>query len=366
MLTVWDERLRPQDRAALDPGVPAEFHTRPDVLVVGGGIVGLATAVMCRRAGLGRVALVERDRLACGPSGSAAGGLSPDTHALTRPRAFLDLARTGLEVHRQLNAEWHYGLRSLDWVIPLAFEPSDELAERAAATRLDTASARAIEPELGECEGALVIRNQAHVDPLRTAAAFAREAGCVATGVSMLSVEPGPRVRTDRFGDISAGAVVICTGAPGQDPLRAWSSTKGHLLSTAPAPFELRTGVGSTILVLQLDDGRLLAGGTFDVGDDSPDVRRDVVAAIRDEMARLVPRSAHVDTERAWCCFRPGLSDELPAIDLVDEHVWVNVGHHRTGLLVAPAAGRAIAEWIATETRPPELEPFTLERATAP
>src|SRR6266581_5837465 len=59
------------DERLLDPG-PGVLGGRYDVLVVGGGVIGLATAALCRRAGLGRVAVVERGRLAGGGAGCSA------------------------------------------------------------------------------------------------------------------------------------------------------------------------------------------------------------------------------------------------------------------------------------------------------
>jgi len=44
------------------------------------------------------------------------------------------------------------------------------------------------------------------------------------------------------------------------------------------------------------------------------------------------------------------------------ENAFVNVGHYRTGLLVAPAAGEAIASWIITGTRPEILDAFAADR----
>src|SRR5438552_6520515 len=54
-LPVWEARAEAAVLAALAPGVPDDLHVGADVLVVGGGIVGLATAAACRRQGLGRV-----------------------------------------------------------------------------------------------------------------------------------------------------------------------------------------------------------------------------------------------------------------------------------------------------------------------
>ncbi|HYT27349.1 MAG TPA: NAD(P)-binding protein, partial [Actinomycetota bacterium] len=56
--TVWWSTLDREGRERL--GRRGELDPTPDVLVVGGGAVGLATAALCRRAGLGRVQVVER------------------------------------------------------------------------------------------------------------------------------------------------------------------------------------------------------------------------------------------------------------------------------------------------------------------
>src|SRR5436305_78104 len=83
---VWTDELTGADRAALSPGVPADLPRRPDVLVVGGGVVGLATAVACRDAGLGSVVLLEREeRLASAASGGNGGSIAPGVGALADP-----------------------------------------------------------------------------------------------------------------------------------------------------------------------------------------------------------------------------------------------------------------------------------------
>src|SRR4029450_1638049 len=60
----------PGDRAALDPGIPDDLDRRPDVLVVGGGVIGLATAVFCRRAGVGRGPGIGAGRPGAGACGA--------------------------------------------------------------------------------------------------------------------------------------------------------------------------------------------------------------------------------------------------------------------------------------------------------
>src|SRR5271170_585915 len=56
--TLWADQLDVDELRALDPG-PGTPAPDPDVLVVGGGMLGVVTALACQRAGLGRVALIE-------------------------------------------------------------------------------------------------------------------------------------------------------------------------------------------------------------------------------------------------------------------------------------------------------------------
>ena len=370
---IWRLNASTVLHAALAPGAPADLPRTPDVLVVGGGIVGLATAAACVRAGLGEVLVVERDELAAGASGGAAGLLTPEAHAWTDSAAFVALARRSLEHWRTLDREWDgaLGIEPLEWlaILPGEIPPGTDLGPT--ATVLDADGARALEPELGDVVGALHLHDQARVDPLRAAVAFAARGGTVATGVEMLGVSVrGGRVTSvgTTAGDIHPGAVVFATGlappVPGLAVAQEW--VKGHLLATEPAPFRLRTQLATLeCLALQLPGGEIVAGGTLDEGDDDPEVQPDVVARIRDELAGLVPRTRDLATRTAWCCFRPATMDREPVIDRVPglEDAWVTCGHFRTGILMAPGTGDALARWIASGERPPEVEAFSVARA---
>ncbi|HKF92885.1 MAG TPA: FAD-dependent oxidoreductase [Acidimicrobiia bacterium] len=296
--TVWRDTAGAGVLAALEPGVPSDLDRRPDVLVVGGGVIGLATAALCMRAGLGRVVLIERERLAAGASGSAAALLTPEAHVWTDPQAFVALARASLQLLRALDDEWDgaIGVETLDWLValPQALPLDAELG--AQVDVLDPDGAHAVEPELGDVPGALRIREQSRVHPLRLAVALAARTGAVATGIEMRGVTAaGGRVIavSTSHGDLHPGAVVFATGVAPKLPELAvpqrW--VKGHLLATVPAPFRLRTAVAALEgLVLQLAGGEIVAGGTLDEGDDDPAVRDDVIAGIRNACG---PAAAH-------------------------------------------------------------------------
>jgi glycine oxidase len=371
---VWRDTAGDAVLAALEPGVPPDLDRRPDVLVVGGGIVGLATAALCNQAGLG-VTLIERARLASGASGGAAAMLTPEAHVWTDPAPFVDLARQSLGLLRALDDEWGgaLGVEPVDWLValPRAIPLDSDLGPLVDV--LDAHSAHEAEPELGAVPGALRIRDQARVHPLRLASALAVRAGTVGTGIEMHDIAvTGDRVAAVRtsHGDFHPGAVVFATGlAPALPELAALTVpqrwVKGHLAATDPAPFRLRTAVAALEgLVFQLSNGEIVAGGTLDEGDDDPAVREDVVGEIRKGLAELLPGTADLGTGHAWCCFRPTTSDEQPVIDRVPglDNTWVTCGHFRTGILMAAATGDALARWVASGRRPAEIDDFGLDR----
>jgi glycine/D-amino acid oxidase-like deaminating enzyme len=369
---VWLDTLDRADRAALEPGVPEGLSRTPDVLVVGGGLVGLATAFACHDAGLGRVVVLERNRLGAGASGGAAALLSPALHEWTDPAPFVALGHASLARWRELDARWDGALRvrRLDGLVPLT-DPLPPSARSVPGLEvLDAAGVQAVEPSLAPCACGVLFTDQGQLHPLHAAAEHARRLGPanVATGVEMLDV----RVESGRVeaiettaGTFTAGAVVFATGnapAVARVPQRF---VKGHLLATAPAPFRLQVVIDAPDgLVLQLPDGRLVSGGTLDEGDESPEPDPHVIDAIAARLHALLPASRTVEVTHGWCCFRPKAADTQPVIDRVadTENAWVTCGHYRTGILMAPATGEVLARWIGTGERPEDVTAFGIAR----
>jgi glycine/D-amino acid oxidase-like deaminating enzyme len=363
--TLWASTVDPADQAALDPGVPADLDRRPEVLVVGGGVIGLATAVFCRRAGITRVLVIEAARLAGAASGGAGGALAPELHQLSDPPAFVALARASLMLYRQLDQDWDraLGLEQTAGLLLLPKGPPPGLRGWPGVELLDRDRVAELVPELVSMPAGLLAHDQARVHPLRLAAALARRAGSVATGVAMTDLEVGGgrilRVHTTA-GDLHPGVVVFATGLAPVPWVRVPQRlVKGHLVATEPVSFRLACGVHSPGLgVGSMADGGLLVGGTRDEGDHSPQIRPEVIEGIRRRLAELLPAAAQLRLRYQWCCFRPATADGQPVIDRVPglDNAWVSAGHDGDGLLMAPATGQALATWITT-SQPPRRWP---------
>ena len=95
-------------------------------------------------------------------------------------------------------------------------------------------------------------------------------------------------------------------------------------------------------------DGRVLVGSTLEyVGFD----RTPTVAARAELHARalaLVPDLRRAEVEMHWAGLRPGTAHGIPYIDRVApfENLWLNAGHFRNGVVMAPAAARLTADLI--------------------
>jgi len=115
---IWRDQLTAQERAALGRDDGQVAGSRPDVLVVGGGIMGVATAAACIEIGIDSVLLIDTGRLGAGATGGATGLLIPEPHQWSDPEPFVDLERASLERWRDLERALPggVGLVEVDWL----------------------------------------------------------------------------------------------------------------------------------------------------------------------------------------------------------------------------------------------------------
>jgi glycine oxidase len=366
----WDDRLDDAARQALQPGPSDDLNRSPDVLVVGGGAVGLAVAAACRRAGAGQVVTIEQAaRLASGASGSNGGAIAPDMHLLTDPPEMVAFGRRSRELYREWDAEWDGAIGAWPTRWLSVFPAGQERGRMPPEHRLiGEAELGELEPDVRLPEGgtAVLVDGQLGVNPQRLAAAFSARAGTVVTGVRLLDViSEHDRIVTVRTtaGNFTPGAVVMATGLLPEPWRTRQRWVKGHMVAVAPGPWRLNSVLAGPLGGgTPLSDGTIFCGGTFDEDDNSPDVRPEVSDPMAEALATLVPKAGGARISHRWACFRPYVEGRQPVVDRLPgvSNGWFAGGHFTTGIMMAAATGEAVAAWITSGRAPELVRTFTL------
>ena len=133
---------------------------------------------------------------------------------------------------------------------------------------------------------------------------------------------------------------------------------KGHLAVTEPVALNVP---GSVVpVVTQVDDGRLLMGGSIDIDDTSTQVNADAIEGLRRQLVAAIPELATARFTHEWCCWRPHHPDAQPVIDRVPglNNAWLTSGHYRTGILMAPITAALLVEWVSSGNQPERARPW--------
>jgi glycine oxidase len=165
-------------------------------------------------------------------------------------------------------------------------------------------------------------------------------------------------------GELHVDQVVLATGAWGGmnlGPLRglpAIRPVRGQMLLFAPGSHSLATVLSCNGLYLvPRRDGHLLVGSTLeDAGFDSSTVPK-LLNALHQSACELIPSLRDHQPIKSWAGLRPGSPDNIPLIDRHPDfdNLWLNVGHYRYGVTMAPASAALLVDLM--EGRKPTLDP---------
>jgi glycine oxidase len=366
-------------------------RTRPNVVVVGGGVMGCACAWELARAGA-RVVVLERSVPGAEASSAAAGILGAQVEAHTDgplaalgrasrrlyPRFVRELGHaTGIDVEFRTS-----GVLKVATTAPKARELAHSVAWQTPRPKsVDRAWLRKNEPELSaRFTGGVLFENDARIDPrslLRALHIAAANAGVTfrsgayvrnvvrkdgrAVGVAL---DDGQVVRGTHV-LVAAGSWTALVGGVG---LREGSvqPVRGQIVELeTPEPVIRRVVFGPKTYLVPRDDGRVLVGSTMEfVG-----YRREVTAgAVRDLLTAalaLCPVLEGAQVRSSWSSFRPYTPNELPLIGEGDcEGLLLATGHHRNGILLAPVTAAMIAARVLGKRAPVDGEAFAPHRVT--
>ncbi|MBI3333336.1 MAG: glycine oxidase ThiO [Candidatus Omnitrophica bacterium] len=362
------------------------------VVIVGGGVVGLAVAdELTRRGGLEVELLEKGPRPGIEASSAAAGILSPQGEA-DQPGPFLDLLLAGYQLFPEAVVRLQ-ALTGIDMryraggMLGVALSEEDEAQmERQAAwqeraglrlERVAGSQVKSLEPAIdGPVRSAIWWPQTAQLDNTRLVEAYTRavalQGAALRTGVpvSRFLVEGNRVVGVETpQGRIDADWVVNCAGPwAGFDRSLPFSiptlPVKGQILQfRTDSPLVERVVKSPRAYLVQRSPQQLIVGTTVeDVGYDKEITgpgRRSILEGVGEMTSRLIG----MRPETAWAGLRPGTPDRRPILGPSPlERLLLAAGHFRNGILLAPLTGRLIADWITTGGCPWDLSPFSVKR----
>jgi len=378
-----------------------------DVIVIGGGIIGLSLSIALRKRGAS-VLVVERGEPGREAS-HAAGGMLVDCPLETPPvlqslatasaRMYPEFVHeleleSGIKVdlrdygtilfptkhhitHPQLRTA-RIGSIDLDVDEPAlglpAFEHELEMRASLHASNFESSSAELAEALRFPLQSLFYLQERS-VDPraLTTAAYKTAKSRSVAfsSGDSVAAADTtSGRVAgvTTKRTAFLAPKVVNCAGAwSGQIGPRAFPTrpVKGQMLCLVMPSRDLLKHVIRTpeVYLIPRSDGRLLVGATveekgFDKRTDTDTIQRLYRAALK-----LVPKLADARILEDWAGLRPGTPDDLPILGETDiPGYYAATGHFRDGILLAPITAQVMADVIEGRKAEYDLAPFSPQR----
>jgi glycine oxidase len=386
-----------------------DFADSWDVIVVGGGVIGLSIAREIGRCGM-RVVVVERGKMGREASQAAAGMLAPQSEA-DQSDEFFRLQCASRDLYPKFAGELREETGEdieLDQTgtlyLALDREDEEELERRFAwqtgaglsVERLTGAEARALEPSISpRVRLALRFPFDWQVENrllIRSLVASLKSSGVkILTETEVINLRVDTRGRIEGVGTtgglLSTQKVVIAAGAwsshlpfavaGGIDDNSSHRTTtrqhphitpvRGQMLCfrhAAAVPFARHVIYTPRGYIVPRRDGRILAGSTTEVVGYKPGVTVGGVQSIATHALETAPSIRELSFFEAWAGLRPRAEDERPVLGASEEvrGLYYATGHYRNGILLAPLTGKLIAGLIVDGRPSPLLEPFTPER----
>jgi glycine oxidase len=357
-----------------------------DVIVIGGGLIGMLTARALRRRGLS-VGLLER-----GPFGReaswAGGGILSPLYPWREAPAVSELAVAGAALYpalaQELNAatgidpEWRRcgmlalkvndSQRALAWARSHGFEMSAIVASEVSV----------LEPQLSLQKGSALYRpNVAQIRNPRLLKALQQE--LQNGGVELLADEEVVAIEAwgNRINAVKTAKGTLYKCARAVIANGAWS---GRLLQQTGVNLDIHPIRGQMLLLQGTPDmlkhvvlqqghylipraeGAIVVGSTVeDVGFD-PSTTDQGLQELKKFIARIAPGLTQLPVLKHWAGLRPGCGQGIPYIGAHPrvEGLYVNAGHFRNGIVMAPAAAELLAALILGEKPFTDPAPYAL------
>jgi glycine oxidase ThiO len=346
-----------------------------EIIIIGGGVIGLATAIELRLVGAEVRVLSADFKAAAGHA--AAGMLAPQAEQIV-PGAMLDLCLAS----RALYPEWVEQIRQISNLDP-GYWQCGILAPRYTEVGsnvdwLDRGSMldrqQGLNPTIA---GGYWYPADGQVD--NRALIQALWVGCQSLGVKF---QDGVKVTTIHHhgskithldttqGEMSAQHYILATGAWTQQLLPIpITPRKGQMLSLRVPSAQLdnlplqQVLFGEEIYIVPRRDGRIVIGATSENVGFAPHNTAAGIDRLLTNAIRLFPTLADFQLEQWWWGFRPATPDELPILgESAYSNLTLATGHYRNGILLTPITAKSIANLVWYQQSNDILSAFNYQR----
>ncbi len=350
------------------------MSTPTDIVVIGAGIIGCATAFELARRGAS-VQVVDDRPAGMGATQASAGVLAPYIEA-REDGPLLELTVRSLDLYDKFVARvssasgvpvTYRRTGTLDiateaeTLVRFEHHAAALVRKGVAAEVVDAAGARSEEPQLAEgVLGGLLISTQGYVvagELTRALAAAARRHGAqlIEHGrVRRITEKHGELVVETERGPLSGNGVVLAAGSwSGQIEIAGVSANlpvrpvRGQLLHLAwSGPLLRRVVWSERCYLVPWEDGTLLVGATVEEAGFDERATTAGVHDLIDAACDIVPRAWTAGLLAAKAGLRPATTDDLPIIGAssVVPNLMYATGHFRNGVLLAPLTAQLVAD----------------------
>ncbi|OSO88071.1 glycine oxidase ThiO [Cylindrospermopsis raciborskii CENA303] len=349
-----------------------------DILIIGGGVIGLACAVELKLRGENVTVLCRNFTEAAGHA--AAGMLAPDAENIAN-EAMFTLSKRSLYLYPEWvsKLEELTGLSTGYWpcgvVAPVSQKPNNQ--SHSPGYWLDKSTIEQYQrglgadiiggwwyPENGQ------VNNQSLIQVLRSAAESLgiefRDGVTVEAILQQQSQIMG--VQTNK-GLFHAGHYILAAGAWSNQllplPVRP---CKGQMLRLrVPEILQeiplTRVLYGENVYIVPRKDGSIIVGATVEEVGFTANNTAAGIQNLLSQCTRLYPSLADYSLEEMWWGFRPATPDELPILgESYCQNLTMATGHYRNGVLLAPVTAKLVADLIVSQKPDPLLSHFRYSR----
>ena len=362
----------------------------PDIIIVGGGIMGGSIAYHLARQGA-EVTILEKESIGCEASGVATGMIS--VMSIDSPGPYLELAKASFNLYKTLAPELqeksgvncYYG--NISW-LDLAFTEEEEESNRRdldwkkslvpQVTWVDGDYLNKIDPRISDkARSGLYFEQLNQVDAYRLTLSYIGASEKLGVNVKygeVIGLQKDSKSVTGVItteGVIPCSTVILAMGAWTQSaeawidfpiPIRPY---KGQMIQlSAPGP-PLGCNIhGGLSYVTPKLDGSILAGSHDGFRGYDKSISEEGTQEVLKGALKVCPAMEEAHIESVVTGLRPATPDEMPILGQVPtlEGAFVASGHKRKGITLAAITGELIADTVLGKKPRISLDPFSLSR----